>query len=555
MTDYITAARQAYAATQEAAQQREEARERERAATLQAAQVELVRDHGEQASADLARVLGADPADPEFRGLQWSAEGIRVSHEHPNQYRWNQELQTNFQGVPVCADFHTFTNDSVLFKVVTGVERGVNADQTHGERFATLAQFGKAVARLEPAPEPGVSSTSPRSEREAALAAGVARGWATPAGELSLADLAPRLRTLTGNHAEDPTTISAAAQTMTEARRAFTDLEGRFDAMVAGPAAAPGIANQLTTGHTAQSTEQQEEIPLKAMDSALLTVEVLGRTSPDARPRVEAALGAAAMLHRTQTRANRGDLPRTPYIEHPLRNAARIQRWGVDDPSILTAALLHDVVEDGAAEAAHTVAAAYPGHTDQEKTLAWITDAFGPETSRIVRAVTNPPKTPSEPAAERARSYQQHVAASIAGDPAVLLVKAADFADNAGSLHHNLSSVEDPSFFAKRVAKYQPLTPVFQAAVDDALARGRLAPQVGAAMTAMLEGVSIHLEEVNAAAQRIPAPTHAMAPVARSAMTTSDRLPAPGSRPGVVDRSGPVAQPSYRRHPLGRSNI
>jgi (p)ppGpp synthase/HD superfamily hydrolase len=58
----------------------------------------------------------------------------------------------------------------------------------------------------------------------------------------------------------------------------------------------------------------------------------------------------ASFLHRKQTRFVRGDLPRVPYIEHPLRVALRLVRWGVPDAELIAAALLHDVVEDCSTE-------------------------------------------------------------------------------------------------------------------------------------------------------------------------------------------------------------
>src|SRR5580698_9180659 len=69
---------------------------------------------------------------------------------------------------------------------------------------------------------------------------------------------------------------------------------------------------------------------------------------PDAdRGRLERALELAARLHA----ADRRD--REPYINHLLRVAIRIMSYyGVHDADVIAAALLHDAVEDHAAELA-----------------------------------------------------------------------------------------------------------------------------------------------------------------------------------------------------------
>jgi hypothetical protein len=94
---------------------------------------------------------------------------------------------------------------------------------------------------------------------------------------------------------------------------------------------------------------QLQSMSLKSMDSSALTMAVLDaarRAAPAGFTRIYDALSVAAFLHRNQTRANRKDLPRTPYIEHPLRAGLRLLRWGVTDADVIVAALLHDTLED-----------------------------------------------------------------------------------------------------------------------------------------------------------------------------------------------------------------
>ena len=59
-------------------------------------------------------------------------------------------------------------------------------------------------------------------------------------------------------------------------------------------------------------------------------------------PLVERAMRTAAMAHRNQTRK----ASPLPYIAHPASVTLILSQAGFDDPAILAAALLHDVVED-----------------------------------------------------------------------------------------------------------------------------------------------------------------------------------------------------------------
>lgn len=182
--------------------------------------------------------------------------------------------------------------------------------------------------------------------------------------------------------------------------------------------------------------------PLKNLDAAALTVLVqqlaqgLGGTD-----RVLSAVCDASFLHEGQTRANRGPLPRTPYIEHPLRNAARLLRWGVTDVDVIVAAVLHDTVEDCAKKIARDLLEEdITGLSDQElrdRALWWVRRAHGKRPARLVAAVSNPISPPGASKAQKRAAWLRHVTAVVVGDPAVFAVKVADVIDNAASLHHN----------------------------------------------------------------------------------------------------------------------
>ncbi|WP_395640771.1 hypothetical protein [Pseudolysinimonas sp.] len=202
-------------------------------------------------------------------------------------------------------------------------------------------------------------------------------------------------------------------------------------------------------------------LELKAMDGVLLAADLRLRATAAGMPtaRLEQAIGVAAWAHRDARRLKRGDLPRTAYIEHPLRNAARVLRWGVDREPIVLACVLHDTVEDHAPALAAVLGAATSDEsTARETVLAYYVDEFGERTSALVRAMSNPLGDDS-PADEAAKHdlYRQHVLAEIA-DPEVAVCKLADLADNALSLHH---TGDGDARTARLARKYAPLLPVF----------------------------------------------------------------------------------------------
>ena len=112
------------------------------------------------------------------------------------------------------------------------------------------------------------------------------------------------------------------------------------------------------------------------------------------------ALAFAAHKHRDQRRK---DAEASPYINHPIALAdVLVNEGGICDPEILSAALLHDTVED-------------TDTTPQE-----LLDAFGPRIARIVAEVTDDKNLAK---AERKRLQVEH-AAGISAE--AKLVKLAD---------------------------------------------------------------------------------------------------------------------------------
>jgi (p)ppGpp synthase/HD superfamily hydrolase len=214
---------------------------------------------------------------------------------------------------------------------------------------------------------------------------------------------------------------------------------------------------------------QLQSLSLKSMDSSALTLAVLDAVklaAPADADRVFAAVSAAAFLHRNQTRSNRGNLPRTPYIEHPLRGTMRLIRWGVTDPEILIASLLHDTIEDCSEDIVRHFLRIDPMDvTDIEMrryVTEWMTDTFGARATRIVLSVTNPAFTPGATRQQKNAQYVAHVREAITDRAEVFLVKFSDFVDNACGLPHN-NVAGNEGMVSRLASKYLPLVAIFQA--------------------------------------------------------------------------------------------
>jgi guanosine-3',5'-bis(diphosphate) 3'-pyrophosphohydrolase len=95
----------------------------------------------------------------------------------------------------------------------------------------------------------------------------------------------------------------------------------------------------------------------------------------------------AAEKHKNQSRKNAGG---TPYINHPVAVAELLAReGGVDDVTVLVAAVLHDTIED------------------TQTSLEELKNLFGPEVAGVVAEVTDDKLRPK---AERKRLQIEHAA-------------------------------------------------------------------------------------------------------------------------------------------------
>jgi hypothetical protein len=197
-------------------------------------------------------------------------------------------------------------------------------------------------------------------------------------------------------------------------------------------------------------------------------IAVFGRAD---RRRLERALALAGRLHAADRRQ------REPYVNHLLRVAIRILcYYGVRDPDVACAALLHDAVEDHPAELAasshqqapdggqagdggHQATPAVAGGQQaadggQQAAVAAVAAEFGARVAELVAAVTNPVWRPGQ---DRHEQYRAHVAASLENCPWERVIKVSDFTDNGVGLIHTTGSALD-----RLAGKYAPLVPVLR---------------------------------------------------------------------------------------------
>jgi len=221
------------------------------------------------------------------------------------------------------------------------------------------------------------------------------------------------------------------------------------------------------------NTQDEMRKPLKDMTVAELHMLILGvAMTGDDRYALERAISIATVLHCDDYRqepvvSSTGRIREksTAYIHHPLRNTARLVRWGVTDIDIIVASLLHDTVEDHAQEYASFYCSVPEVSEESARAIAfsYIATIFGERVERIVRNMSNDIiDRETTTAAQRRALYVEHVTEVVFDDVDTFLAKFSDFCDNALSLHFNATS-KSRSYFASR---YLPLAPVFKSALE-----------------------------------------------------------------------------------------
>ena len=172
---------------------------------------------------------------------------------------------------------------------------------------------------------------------------------------------------------------------------------------------------------------------------------------------LSAAIEHAVEAHREQHRTDHRGI-RQPYVIHPLRNTARLLMFAVDDLDTLIASLLHDTVED----VPEALVTALTGRYELAP-LDAVRAEYGDIVADTVSRVTNPAEHARLPRADRNAAYIDHVTERVLRWVRALLVKVADFLDNAGGLI--LLFQTNPGMAKRLAAKYRPLVPLFDEAL------------------------------------------------------------------------------------------
>lgn len=174
-------------------------------------------------------------------------------------------------------------------------------------------------------------------------------------------------------------------------------------------------------------------------------LEIGDLREPD-RDQLVQVLELASKLHHDQRRV------REPYLNHLLRVTLRILvYYHVTDVEVLTAALLHDAVED---QPWRLVGRPEEGEPPTEEALAVIEQRFGPRVARLVHAVTNPDWDPHR---DRNEQYRAHVEEALEYEPWARVIKISDFTDNGVGVIHTIGPK-----VVQAATKYAPLVPALR---------------------------------------------------------------------------------------------
>lgn len=218
-----------------------------------------------------------------------------------------------------------------------------------------------------------------------------------------------------------------------------------------------------------KAINKMNRLALKELDSAglVLTLQRLILDQPETFDSIKTfeAVSLATYLHRAETRDVRANLPRTPYIEHPLRNTIRLLRLDCYCEDTIISTILHDILEDCAEEITREFrnmdTEGMDEHELRRLALAYIQGQYGSEVARLVLSVSNEILPDGTPVAEKNIIYCNHAGESIQ-DPKSYLVKYSDLMDNAASLYHHFIEGGDNTKVIRRAVKYLPLIDVFE---------------------------------------------------------------------------------------------
>lgn len=162
--------------------------------------------------------------------------------------------------------------------------------------------------------------------------------------------------------------------------------------------------------------------------------------------RLRPALDLALSIH-----ADQKARPDGPYVNHIVRVADRVIRLlGVTDADIVTAALLHDALEDQTEKLA-LLQGGRDDHWTTEAASRYVREKFGSRVLAILKGLTNPDFS-SLSGREKDEAYAAHVKHAIR-DHATFCIKLADFMDNGLTI----SAVKDDKRRLHLARKYLPI--------------------------------------------------------------------------------------------------
>ena len=172
----------------------------------------------------------------------------------------------------------------------------------------------------------------------------------------------------------------------------------------------------------------------------------------ETQEQLDKALSLVSELHLEDTRSTE------PYINHLLRVCMRTKiYYEITDPDILVATLLHDAVEDHAADIIGEDLGS--DEQNQKAALEVVSALFNPRVAEIVSGVTNPEFSDERDVMEA--QYLEHLEDLMEnGDPGSVVVKLSDFTDNATGIHYS----SGPKL-KKWANKYLPIVPIMQHAL------------------------------------------------------------------------------------------
>lgn len=157
-------------------------------------------------------------------------------------------------------------------------------------------------------------------------------------------------------------------------------------------------------------------------------IENISGFNPWERNKILQALELARKGHREQLRYSG-----MPYVIHPIRTALiLIEEFNIKDPDVLSAALLHDIIED------------------TPITIEEIKNQFGPEITRLIKGLTRR-RPENETEKEREKNKLKWVREIGRSDKKIRLIKLCDILDN----HRSMGFIpkNNPSF--KKIPRWK----------------------------------------------------------------------------------------------------